>query len=159
LLDTFAKLFGLYPETHQFQVVYTANAVLVGGYDGQFSLWHGQTCNARGSDLGLPEDDDGYEYAEERAGGKRRKRIVKFNDAKSGQVNYTGFDIVRNLGDVESLPTQFSASEFERLFLTCHDESNVSVHSVVNYIYIIRGYLSNYALYHTRADKKIQTLF
>jgi hypothetical protein len=160
LTDTFSRLFAIYGESARFECYYTCNAVLVGSLDQQFSLWHGQTFGedraARERHQGREQEEE--EEEEEEDHGTRRK-MVKFNDSRSDQPDYQGFDEVRNLGDVEYLPIVFSAAEFERLFLLNHDQSGISVHSIVNYIYIIRHYMGDFGRQRTRANQNIQKLF
>ena len=140
LLDTFSKLFGIYGEGSRFEVAYTCNAVLIGGLDGKLSLWFGQTFEAPGV-----ENND-------QAGSSLSRGAHK-------QVNFQENDIVRNLGDVEYLATEFNAQQFERLFQANHEESDVSVVRLVNYVYIIRYYLDNFESQHTIRSGTIQKLF
>ena len=142
LLDTFSKLFGIYGEGSRFEVAYTCNAVLIGGLDGKLSLWFGQTFEAPAAEI-----DDSAGSSSSRSRGAHK------------QVNFPENDIVRNLGDVEYLATEFNAQQFERLFQANHEESDVSVVRLVNYVYIIRYYLDNFESQHTIRSGTIQKLF
>ena len=54
-------------------------------------------------------------------------------------------EVVRNLGDVSAIRTDFSADDFEEIFFATFDNTDVSVHSIVNVIYIITRYLGDYS--------------
>jgi hypothetical protein len=67
--------------------------------------------------------------------------------------------VVRNLGDVEYLPLDFNVQQFDRLYQLNHEESDVSVVQLVNYVFVIRTFLDNYQLQHTSSVGRIQKLF
>jgi hypothetical protein len=143
LTDTFSKLFGIYGEGSRFEITYTANAVLQGGIDGKFSLWFGQTFEAAA----------GGEGDETPIGGAAHRR------RPNKQVDFQSHDVVRNLGDIEYLPLDFNAQQFDLLYQANHEESNVSVVQLVNYVFVIRTFLDNYQLQHTSSVGRIQKLF
>jgi hypothetical protein len=118
----------------------------------------GQTYRAKTQDEGVLDEDDIYDDFGRFDDSSWKNKMVKFNDTRKDEVDFTGYDVVTNLGDVEYLPTSFSAAEFERLFLLNHYQSNVSVDRVISYIYIIRHYMENWELLHTKAAQRIQTL-
>ena len=53
-------------------------------------------------------------------------------------------EVVRNLGDVANLQTNFTANDFEEIFFGTFENTDVSVHSLVNVVYIITRYLDDY---------------
>jgi hypothetical protein len=57
---------------------------------------------------------------------------------------------VHSLADVDSLPIDFDISDFEDVFFSNFDNSDVSVHSLVNIVYIVRRYLVNF-----EADQRV----
>jgi hypothetical protein len=57
---------------------------------------------------------------------------------------------VRVLADVEQLPIDFDVGDFEDVFFANFENSAVSVHSLVNVVYIIRRYLPNF-----EADQRV----
>jgi hypothetical protein len=57
---------------------------------------------------------------------------------------------VHSLADVDSLPVDFDISDFEDVFFSNFDNSDVSVHSLVNIVYIVRRYLVNF-----EADQRV----
>ncbi len=114
LLDTFSKLFSIYGSNSRFEVVYSCNAVLHGD-DGQYSIWFGQ-------DYSSPHEPG--------------RASVNLLDVSRHENGYEGFDVVQNIGDVESLKVDFSVSQFEELFFENHKDTNVSVHSLVSHLFI-----------------------
>jgi hypothetical protein len=142
LTDTFSKLFGIYGEGSRFEITYTANAVLRGGLDEKYSLWFGQTFDAPLAAAAEPDP----------SGASSGSGLNK-------QVDFQSNDIVRNLGDVEDLPLDFNAQQFDRLYQANHEQSDVTVVMLVNYVFIIRCFLDNYHQQHTVSQGRIQKLF
>jgi hypothetical protein len=153
LVDTFSKLFGIYGEGSRFEVVYTANAVLQGSLDNKLSVWFGQTFDAVEASSSSSSSTLPQRSRRGGGGGGSSSRPV------NRQVDLCANDIVRNLGDVEYLPTQFDAEQFDRLYQANHEDSEVSVLFLINYVFIIRHFLDNYQLQHTTTRGRIQKLF
>ena len=52
--------------------------------------------------------------------------------------------MVRSLGDVSLIPTEFAVQDFETIFFANMGESDVSIVGVVNVVYLISRFLDNY---------------
>lgn len=52
--------------------------------------------------------------------------------------------VVRNLGDVADIPTDFNVDDFEGVFFANFENTEVSVHSIINIVFIITRYLDNF---------------
>jgi hypothetical protein len=53
-------------------------------------------------------------------------------------------EVVRNLGDVANLPTDFTADQFEEIFFANFSETSVSVHSIISVVYVITRFLGHF---------------
>jgi hypothetical protein len=53
-------------------------------------------------------------------------------------------EVVRNLGDVANLQTDFTADQFEEIFFANFGETDVSVHSLISVVYVITRFLDNF---------------
>jgi hypothetical protein len=67
--------------------------------------------------------------------------------------------LISSLGDIEKIPTHFSVDEFADAFFNFHTDSDVSIHSLVNIVYLARRLLTDYADDRTSVGKKLVTLW
>ena len=98
----------------------TANAILTSGGGSRvktYSVWFGQHFNRVG-------EHRSYNFPN------------KTHDGSPATVS--------NLGDVRNVNTEFSASDFERLFLANHSSSDVTVDSLISIVYLIARDLPNF---------------
>ena len=54
-------------------------------------------------------------------------------------------EVVRNLGDVAGLQVDYTADDFAEIFFGTFDNTDVSVHSLINVVWIINRYLGDFA--------------
>ena len=69
------------------------------------------------------------------------------------------FVTVRTTGDVEKLPTNFTVEDFADAFYNFHEDSDVTIHSVVNVCYLARKLLPDYAKDKTLVGKRLITVW
>jgi len=76
----------------------------------------------------------------------RQPRYYVFygQDFGEGDYNFSTDQLVRNLGEVRLLPTRFSAENFSRVFKANHESTDVSVHSIISIVFLLRRDLDNY---------------
>jgi hypothetical protein len=67
--------------------------------------------------------------------------------------------IIRRLGQVGQLPTQFAQQDFENVFFANFEDTDVRVHSVISFVYLIRRYMRNYERMRTTWRRGFQTLY
>jgi hypothetical protein len=77
----------------------------------------------------------------------------------SREFAFDGPITIRRLAQVGQLPTQFALQDFEHVFFGNFEDTSVTVHSIICYVYLIRRYMSNYEQQRTTGDRKMQTLF
>ena len=54
-------------------------------------------------------------------------------------------EVVRNLGDAAGLRVDYNADDFAEIFFGTFDNTDVSVHSLINVVWIINRYLGDFA--------------
>ena len=67
--------------------------------------------------------------------------------------------VVRNLGDVEEIRTDFNVGDFEQAFLAVHADTNVTCDSLVSIVFIIRYWFDNFLEQKKTVGHRIQRLF
>lgn len=106
----FAELYRTYGAGY-FDVVVTANAILVGNTIRRYYLFFGQ-------------DFSGF-----------KPREITLRKAK----------VVSSVGEALNLRTIFTVEEFAEQFRRGFPNSDVSVHSLVNIVYLVRRYMGDYS--------------
>jgi hypothetical protein len=114
LLKAFGALYEHWGEG-RFDVTYTANVVLQGDQNRRYSLFYGQNFESKNS---IPRNYRSYALGKVAA--------------------------VVNLADVANLRTAFDIGDFEDVIKMQFPNSAVSVHSLVNIVYIIRRVMRDY---------------
>jgi hypothetical protein len=117
LMSTFSKLYGIYGPLSRFEVSYTANACLKGNLDDKWSIWYG------------------LDYSNPLDRGSASINLLHAAEDREAE-GFVGYDVVRDLGDVENLRVDFDADQFARLFYENHENSDVTVHSLVSIVFI-----------------------
>jgi hypothetical protein len=114
LLDIFIDLFHEHEENSSdgFEVVTTFNAVLSSEDASTFSLFYGLDHRATNQSGAAPE------------------------------LSYGDPIIIKNILDVNKIPTYFDADELIRSHSNAFDNSNVRVHSFVNIVYLIYRFVA-----------------
>ena len=92
-----------------------------------WSIWYGL-------DYSNPED--------------RGSASVNFLDAQRDEEGFVGHHVVENLGDVENLRTDFDVNQFSQLFFMNHQDSDVTVDSLVSTVYISEFSKRQFAFLH-----------
>ena len=115
LHNTFIDLFQELPVNgiDGFEVVITYNVILHNQDSGTYSLFYGQ------------------DHRRDNAGGAAR------------ELGHSRSFVVRNLLDVDQIPTQFNEQTLMNEHQNTFDHSNVSIHSFVNVIFLIYQFLRN----------------
>ena len=67
-----------------------------------------------------------------------------FGTMADWQRNVRRFAHVDNMGDIGNVELSHSLEDFNEIFFATHDDSNVSVHSIINIIIIITRELDNF---------------
>ena len=78
--------------------------------------------------------------------GNTNQRYSVFYGQDYGNRDFSLSDpeVVRNLGDVGNLRTDYTANDFENVFYANFDDTDVTVHSVINLVWVITKYLDNF---------------
>jgi hypothetical protein len=91
----------------------------------------------------------------------RQPRYYVFYGQDFGEddYNFSTDQLVRNLGEVRLLPTRFSAENFSRVFKANHESTDVSVHSIISIVFLLRRDLDNYERDKVSAGRCLLTLY
>jgi hypothetical protein len=93
--------------------------------------------------------------------GTRNGQFAVFygQDFGDGDYSFAPDTVVRNLGQVGNLPINFTAQDFGRVFAANHEATDVSVHSIISIVYLIRRHLDNYERDRTGLGQTLQRLY
>jgi len=80
-------------------------------------------------------------------------------DFGEGDYNFSRDVVVRDLGQVRELPTRFTAENFNNVFKANHESTDVSVHSIISIVYLMRRTLDNYERDKVSTGRVLRTLY
>lgn len=74
----------------------------------------------------------------------QRYSVFYGQDFSDNSYNLGEAQTVRNLGDVAQLQADFDVNDFEGVFFANFENTEVSVHSIINIVWVITRYLDNF---------------